>query len=181
MSDSLKKCCLKKSKILFFSMFYIGFFYLKKWAIRSFPHFWWAMWAQGSPKMSNVSKSLRAHQKWAMWANRSCWSPKMSASVRSLTKNEGPWANHSGCSPKMNEWANSSFFLSKSLIRSFFRKKWVIRSENRWANSQPCWKVCWMTLLMTPHILYSSSGLWRVHCAVGWSVEFFFDRTEQGN
>ena len=28
-------------------------------------------------------------------------------------------------------------FLSKSLIRSFFRKKWAIRSENQWANSQP--------------------------------------------
>ena len=29
MSDSLKKIWLKKSKILFFSMFYIRFFYLK--------------------------------------------------------------------------------------------------------------------------------------------------------
>ena len=81
--------------------------------------------------MSDVSKSLRAltknercepiaqvaHQKWAT----------MSDSLRSLTKNERPWMNRSGCSPKMSEWANHSFFC----------KKRAIRSENRWANSQP--------------------------------------------
>ena len=42
-------------------MFYIVIFLLKKWAIRSFPHFCWAMWANRSspsPKMTNVSKSL---------------------------------------------------------------------------------------------------------------------------
>ena len=41
--------------------------------------------------------------------------------LRSLTKNERPWANCSGHSPKMSKWANCSFFcLSKSLILSFF-------------------------------------------------------------
>ena len=44
--------------------------------------------------------------------------------LRSLTKNE-----------RMSE---SLVFLSKSFICSFFRKKRAIRSENRWANSQPC-------------------------------------------
>ena len=43
-----------------------------------------------------------------------------------LTKNEG-----------MSE---SLIFLSESLIRSFFDKKQAIRSEIKWANSQPCFK-----------------------------------------
>ena len=63
---------------------------------------------------------------WGMWAHCSGCSPKMSE-----------WANRSGRSPKMSEWAYLYFF-SKSLIRSFFRKKRAIRSENRWANFQPC-------------------------------------------
>ena len=46
----------------------------------------------------------------------------VSESLRSLTKNEG-----------MSESLN---FLSESLIRSFLGKKWAIRSENWWANSQ---------------------------------------------
>ena len=108
-------------------MFYIGFF-VKKWAIRSFPHFLWSLWMNHSGrslKMRDVSKLLR-----------------------SLTKNEREWATRSGCSPKTSDherivqvshqkwaneridrfWANSSFFeriarfLSKSLILSFFRK-----------------------------------------------------------
>ena len=81
--------------------------------------------------MSAVSESLRSltknerfkqiaqvtHQKWAT----------MSESLRLLTK---------------NEWMSELLvFLSKSLIRSFFRKKRVIRSENQWANSQP-WIRC---------------------------------------
>ena len=65
-----QKILAKKSKILFFSMFYIRFSYLKQLAICSFPHFWRAM-----------------------WANRSGRSPKMSESLRSLTKNEWLWAN----------------------------------------------------------------------------------------
>ena len=54
-----------------------------------------------------------AQRKWAI----------VSKSLRSLTKNE-----------RMSE---SLIFLSKSLIRSFLVKKRAIRSENRWANSQP--------------------------------------------
>ena len=34
-------------------MFYIGFFYFKKSAIRSFPHFWWPMWANRSGRSPN--------------------------------------------------------------------------------------------------------------------------------
>ena len=38
-----------------------------------------------------------------------------------------------------NEWMSESLiFLSKSLIRSFLDKKRAIRSEIKWANSQPC-------------------------------------------
>ena len=78
--------------------------------------------------MSAVSESLRSltknerfkqiaqvtHQKWAT----------MSESLRLLTK---------------NEWMSELLvFLSKSLIRSFFRKKRVIHSKTNWAYSQPC-------------------------------------------
>ena len=89
------------------------------------------MWANRlgcSPKLRDVSESLRlltkneqfaqvAHQIWAT----------MSDLLRSLTKNE-----------LMSELL---VFLSESLIRSFFRKKRAIGSENRWANSQPCFFV----------------------------------------
>ena len=57
--------------------------------------------------------------------------------LRSLTKNERPWANRSGCSPKMSEWVNRWFFWANRSFAYFFAKKRVIRSENRWANSQP--------------------------------------------
>ena len=73
MSDLLKNCWLKKSKILLFSMFYIGFFYLKNEQFAHSLFFWWAMWAGHSPKMSKVSESLR-----------------------SLTKNERLWAIRTG-------------------------------------------------------------------------------------
>ena len=55
-------------------------------------------------------------------------------SLRLLKTNERLWANRSGRSPKMSELL---VFLSESLIISFFCKKIAIRSENRWANSQP--------------------------------------------
>ena len=48
----------------------------------------------------------------------------VSESLRSLTKNE-----------RMSE---SLIFLSELLIRSFLDKKRAIRSETKWANSQPC-------------------------------------------
>ena len=64
-----------------------------------------------------------------MWANRSGHSPKMSdvsKSLRSLTKNE-----------RMSE---SLVFLSESIIRSFFRRKRPISSENRKRIPSPaCW------------------------------------------
>ena len=92
--------------------------------------------------MSDVSELLTvAHQKRAMGANRSGRSPKLSdhewfaqvthqkwatisESLGSLTKNEG-------VSELLVFWANQSF-------AHFFRIKRAIRSENRWANSQPC-------------------------------------------
>ena len=51
-------------------------FLFKKWAIHSFPLFWWVMWANcsgRSPKISDVSN-------WLRW----------------LTKNEQPWVNRAG-------------------------------------------------------------------------------------
>ena len=74
----------------------------------------------------------------------------VSESLISLTKNERPWAICSGRSEEMsdvsellisltkNERMNESLiFLSESFIRSFLDKKQEIRSEIKWANSQP--------------------------------------------
>ena len=72
----------KKSKILFFSMFYIRFFYLKNERIAHSLFF-----GERCEWIAQV-----AHQKWAMWANRSGRSPKMSE-----------WVNRSFF------WANCSF------------------------------------------------------------------------
>ena len=84
-----------------------------------------------------------------MWANRSGRSAKMSDVCelhRLLIKNERPWAHQKWAtmseslrSLTKNEWI--ARFLRESLIRSFFRKKRAIGSENRWANSQPCFFV----------------------------------------
>ena len=67
----------------------------------------------------------------------------------SLTKNERPWAIHSGHSEEMSDvsksltkneqMSESLIFLSESLIPSFLDKKRAVRSEIKWANSQP-WK-----------------------------------------
>ena len=116
-------------------MFYIGFF-VKKWAIRSFPHFLWSLWVNHSgrsPKMRDVSKLLR-----------------------SLTKNEREWAIRSGCSPKTSDheriaqvshqkcanelvfWANSSFFerIAHSLI---FSQTWAVAQKPGERIPSPGW------------------------------------------
>ena len=68
-----------------------------------------------SPKLSDHEWFAQVtHQKWAT----------ISESLGSLTKNEG-------VSELLVFWANQSF-------AHFFRIKRAIRSENRWANSQPC-------------------------------------------
>ena len=77
-----------------------------------------------------------------------------------LTKNEQPWAIHSDCSDEMSEMSESLIlltknelmsesliFLSESLIRSFLDKKWAIRLEIKWANSQPCLIRAWLEYL----------------------------------
>ena len=77
-------------------MFFLFLFYLKKWVIHSFPHFWWAMWANHSghsPKMSFVSESLRL-----------------------LTKNERPWVIRSG---RTFFCRAGNLLICSSLIRSF--------------------------------------------------------------
>ena len=47
------------------------------------------------------------------------------------------WVNCSGCSPKMSKWANCLFFWANRSFAHFFHKIQAIRTENRWANSQP--------------------------------------------
>ena len=87
------------------------------------------MWANSSgrsPKISNVSKSLRlltkreqcewiaqvAHQKWVTMNN----------SLRSLRGNERSWANRSGRSPKMIKWVNRLFFWANRSFAHFWAK-----------------------------------------------------------
>ena len=69
-----------------------------------------------------------AHQKWVT----------MTDSLRLLRENERSWANRSGCSPK-------------SLICSFLDKIPAIRSEIKWANSQP-W--CYENSKAVHHLSY---------------------------
>ena len=70
--------------------------------------------------------------------------------LRLLTKNEGPWAIRSGLSPKMSnheqiaqvahqKWANEQIahVFDRIVYLLIFLQKHAIRSENRWANSQP--------------------------------------------
>ena len=108
-------------------MFYILYDFkkklLKKLANRLFP---FRLVSDVSELLRSLTKNKRcerialvAHKKWATMSNL----------LRALRGNEGLWANRSGCSPKMSEWVN----------RSILGKKWLILSEIRWANSQPCW------------------------------------------
>ena len=130
MSDSQKKFWLKKYKIFFFCMFFIGFF-LKK-------NEWFAHSLFFGERCEQIAQVV--HQKWAT----------MSHSLMLLRGNERSWGNRTGCSPKMSE---SLVVLSESLIHSFLGKKRVLRSENRWANFQPC-----LTLPAGPASLHRRTG-----------------------
>ena len=59
----------------------------------------------------------------------------VSESLSSLMTNEHSWVICLGRSRKMSKWANRSFFLSESLIRSFAHKKRAIRSKFCWLKS----------------------------------------------
>ena len=101
----------------------------------------------------------------------------VSESLISLTKNERPWAIRSGRSEEMSDvseslisltknerMSESLIFLSELLIRSFFDKKRAIRSEIKWANSQPC------RIYMRRHATTSraySRGLFAVPAVLG--------------
>ena len=130
-------------------MFYIGFFILKS---EQFAHS--LSFGKRCEQIAQV-----AHQKWEMWAN-----PE---SLRSLTKNEQfaqvahqIWATMSDSlrSLTKNELMSELFvFLSESLIRSFFRKKRVIRSENRWANSQ-----AWIFVRQSSSNMINTVSYWQL-------------------
>ena len=84
--------------------------------------------------MSDMSELLilltKNERPWAIRSGRSEEMSDVSESLISLTKNERPWAIRSGCSEEMSD-------VSESLIRSFLDKNRAIRSEIKWANSQP--------------------------------------------
>ena len=103
-------------------MFYLRFLkiFIEKWANRLFPLFWWAKWVNRSgrsPKMSDVSESLR-----------------------SLTKNEQPWAICSGSSEEMSDCERVAQVAHQKWAIKWIAQFWAknkIHSENRWANSKP--------------------------------------------
>ena len=76
-----QKCWLNNLKSCFLVCFY-RFFYFKKLAMGSSPHFWWAMWANcsgHSPKMSEwANRSF-------YWANRSIAHFRKKRPIRSET------------------------------------------------------------------------------------------------
>ena len=80
-----KKKSLKKIWLIsFFFVLFVRF--SKKWMIRSFLLFYWAMRANRSGR----SPIMSDHEQFAQVAH----------------KNERPWANCSGCLQKICEWAN---------------------------------------------------------------------------
>ena len=118
-----KNIWLKKSQILFQYVLYtiLKKIVLKKWANRLFLLISSFLVRDVSKSLISLKSNERceqitqvAHQKWAT----------MSDSLRLLTKNE-----------RMSELL---IFLNQSLICSFLDKKRGIRSEIKWANSQPC-------------------------------------------
>ena len=54
--------------------------------------------------------------------------------------------------------SESRVFLSESLIRLFLGKTWAIRSENRWANSQP-WKFATAVTIGSQQIIKAGESL----------------------
>ena len=146
MSNSFKKCWQKNLKSTFLVCFIYGFLY-KKWANRSFPLFWWAMWVNRSgrsPKMSDREGLAQvAHQKWVT----------MSDLLTSLRGNEQSWANRSGRSPKMSEWVNCSFFWANCSFTHFWAKnerfarktyEWIPSPAKKWPK---CTKSLFVKLL----------------------------------
>ena len=93
--------------------------------------------------------SLFLMREWAMWANRSGRSPKMSDHVGFSQVSHQRWANE-----------RIACFLSKSIICSFFRKKRVICSENRWANFQPWF---WLALSLTSVVIMDSFNIYSLY------------------
>ena len=94
-------------------MFYIGFFIFKKWVIRSFPLFWWAMWANRSG----------CSPKWTMWANHSGRSPKMSNDER-FAQVSPKMSNHERKAQVAHQkWANCSFFWGNHTHSLIFSQK----------------------------------------------------------
>ena len=116
-----QKSLAKKSKILFFSMFYIRFFHLKN---ERFAHS--LFFNEQCEQIAPVD-----HQKWAMWANRSSHSPKMSDHERLAQVTHPKMIDHEPITQV------AQFFWANRLNRSFFCKKRAIRSENQCTNSQP--------------------------------------------
>ena len=98
--------------------------------LHPFPRTSYNSWRQKCKAGNSLIRSFRSNQlsDWEWFAQIARQMRTVSKSLRSLISKERPWANRSGRSPKMRE----------SLLHSVFRQKRAIRSESRWANSQPC-------------------------------------------
>ena len=96
-------------------MFYMGFFILKN---ELFAHS--LIFGEHCERIAQV-----AHQKLAMWANRSGWSPNMSVHERFSQVAHQKWVTMSESRRLLTNNEQMSellVFLSKTIIRSFFRK-----------------------------------------------------------
>ena len=102
---------------------------LKKWAISSFAHFWWATWAILSRSIipsERLSKSLMvAHLSWAIWAICSLRSEGMSESFAFLKNFQKTVKTYKKYKFFNFFWANCLFFLSK-------RENLVIAQKTEW-------------------------------------------------
>ena len=97
----------------------------------------WIARSGRSPKMSDVSKSLRsltknerceriaqvAHQKWAMWANRSGCSPKMSDHERLAQVAHQKWATLSKSLRSLTKNERIAHFFEQSAHSLIFSQK----------------------------------------------------------
>ena len=106
----------------------------------------------------DVSESLRLLMtKERLWANRSGRSLKMSDHERFTQVAHQKWATMSKSLRSLTKNEQITHFLSQSLIHPSCHKKRVIHSENRWANSQPCFLADVTSMQKFPYYQYPAS------------------------
>ena len=127
---------------------------MSDWPIPS----WWAMWANRSGHS----------QKWVIWANCSGPSPKMSDHEQFPQVSHQKWATMSKSLRSLTKNERITCFFERIAHSLNFSHKRAIRSENRWANSQPC---------TTVH--YIQYPVFTIQCPCSPSCFNFLDRIQE--